>query len=74
MSDKPTLNQEQLDAIKIGLKLQLEGSLNYRGVRDFKTGKPVIKFAFLTKRQVRKIKWQRTYILPNGQKVHIRVF
>lgn len=67
-----SLTPEQLAIIKKGLCEQLEASLNYRGVRDH-NGKPIVKYAFLKKKQIKRIKALKVYITKNGRKVHFRI-
>lgn len=64
---------EQIYAIKLGLQEQLETSLNYRGVRD-DNGRPILKYAFIKRKHIKRIKSIITYNLKDGRKVYIRIF
>lgn len=66
------ITPEQLKIIKEGLSQALQESLMSRGVRG-ENGKVIPKYAFMKKRQIKKMVIIRTWEV-DGRKIYIRMF
>ena len=69
---KNTLTPEQIKIIKAGLADQIQAGMNCRGVRD-NGGKLILKYAFLKKRHIKKVKYMKICKCENDKLVVFRV-
>lgn len=53
--------------------IKLQEALDSRGVKDYK-GDLVPRLAFMKKKHIKRVKWQRQYKLKDGRNFYIRVF
>lgn len=67
------LSPEQYIAIKEGLRQQIEKAMNSRGVKNDR-GDVIPKYAFLKKKNIKRIKKVMALITKDGKKVYIRIF
>jgi hypothetical protein len=67
------LSPEQYIAIKEGLRQQIEKAMNSRGVKT-ERGDVIPKYAFLKKKNVKRIKKIMALTTAQGKKVYVRIF
>lgn len=67
------LSPEQYIAIKEGLRQQIEKAMNSRGVKNDR-GDVIPKYAFLKKKNIKRVKKIMTLMTNDGRKVYIRIF
>lgn len=53
-------------------KQELQDAMNYRGSRDNK-GRPISKYAFLTKEEIKQVSFLKTITASNGVRIVVRV-
>lgn len=51
----------------------LKDSLEFKGMKD-ENGRPIAKYAFLKKKHLRKLAWQKCYQLEDGRNFYVRVW
>jgi hypothetical protein len=67
------LTPEQRDIVKTGIEEAIQKAMNFRGVRDHE-GRPVVKFAFLKKKHIKRIKYMKVVKMSDGRNMYVRVF
>lgn len=67
------LTPDQRIAIKEGLRQQIEVAMNSRGMKNDR-GVVIPKYAFLKKKQIKRVKKLMVLTTAQGKKVYVRIF
>lgn len=67
------ITPEQRKIIKEGIAERIQTAMNYRGVRDH-DGRPVVKYAFLKKKHIKRIKLLKVLKMQDGRNMYVRIF
>lgn len=70
---KITLNDGTVELTKDILQHLLTESMTFRGMKD-DYGRPILRYAFLKKKHLKRVAWQKCYKLKDGRNFYVRVF